>query len=1418
MTKQDRHEVRHPGRPERDQRFPKDDTEVGAHQPFGVIPEHSQHHRVGIESIRQDPGECVRISDRRTPTLVPHVGMVARDRIRRSPSGQRDPPKGCRMATVRTPWVLTAALMFVLAAMTGLASTGGAAAAATSASRDFDNPASHDTSQQFAVDNPQRHDTPNDPDYDSAEPDDPDGSTSSNLYDERFDLFGFPSQLTRSTATYSAGPHAGQPQVSGFNAAGAWKQTRGDAHTTVAILDTGIQWTSGGVRDKIHLNAGELPKPEHADGKPSSTYDANGNGVLDVDDYANDPRVKRAYGPKVTGFDLIKAFSNGVDSDHNGFVDDIAGWNFFDNTNDPTDRSSYFAAHNHGTARATDAAEQGNDHSGGIGVCPKCQILPIRTWDTFVSDGNDFGMGMLYATDLGAKVIEGANGSVYHSAFAEAASRYAYDHGVVQTYSGDDLNTADHNYPGNYGHAILVQGTVPDTIGLGENFSPQATKLLDTLTGTTVGTELPVRTYFRGAGTTQFGGKSSIAMEGSSGSENVAKASGAAALVISAATASHITLRPDETRELLEQTAEDVLAPNTQGIGQADLAQPGWDPHFGYGRVNLGAAVTAASQKSTIPPEAAIDSPDWFAPIAGSTLHLSGRLRSRFTSSYHYTVQWGVGQAPTSWHTLRSANASGTVTNLGTLSMAPVRAALASYHPPADPGQPTYGAVNPLADEFTVRVVVTAGKDRVVGMDRRVFANTADKTLVTGYPKRLGTGGEAPIRYADLNGDGVQELVVPTEDGTIHAYEPDGKELPGWPVHTGLQKSVSGHHHAAGFGTLLKTAPPREPPRSVDIADLDGNGTLEVVTSAGDHVYAWEPNGKLRHGWPVSENLHLCRPSLESQTLSHPKCGFIASPALGHLEGGSALDVVVPSLDGHLYAWAPSGKPLPHYPIALVDPSKSKSTRDIAASINEPAIADLNGDGKDDVVVADNEEYGADNSSGDLSGGPSQLLNQLLGNAAGGSTRVYAVNGHTGRFLSGWPIKLTGVIQDELPLVGPGQDPAVLDLAGKPTIVVSSTGGALEEFTPAGKEVRAAQQMPNPSGQSLVTTLLTKLATAGSNPLAAATATTTQLGGINLFESAAIGDVNGDGTPDLTKYELGTLGAINLLLTGQNIPYSHLIGAWSATTGQSLSAFPTITDDYQFLSSSTVVKVVPGASNQVVAGTGLGLLHAYDGRTGKDVAGFPKHTGGWLYSPAAFSDDGRVAAITREGYLFEWKTTAGKCQTQWPAWRHDQEGTGNYSRDGTPPSAPLHLRTTSLGHHRYRLRFTGPGDDDRCGTPKRYVLDVNGHRSPVDLGTPRAAGAKVSRVITLPADARTVSVRAVDNAHNTGTATEASLTTHHSSAGSGHENPSRSNEASGNLPDTGGSPLPAELGVLLLLVGLVLRRIVRVHCTPGPRS
>jgi len=139
----------------------------------------------------------------------------------------------------------------------------------------------------------------------------------------------------------------------------------------------------------------------------------------------------------------------------------------------------------------------------------------------------------------------------------------------------------------------------------------------------------------------------------------------------------------------------------------------------------------------------------------------------------------------------------------------------------------------------------------------------------------------------------------------------------------------------------------------------------------------------------------------------------------------------------------------------------------LAESINNPAIADLNGDGHDDVVIATNEEYGASPSPGDVSGGFEQGFADLLAGAAGGSSRVYAVSGATGRFLPGWPIKLNGGIQNTLPLIGPGQDAAILRVGGQERIVVSTPGGALAEYSPDGPQVTPMHQcQPGPPSKT----------------------------------------------------------------------------------------------------------------------------------------------------------------------------------------------------------------------------------------------------------------------------------------------------------------------------------------------------------------
>ncbi len=159
----------------------------------------------------------------------------------------------------------------------------------------------------------------------------------------------------------------------------AWRTTVGRPDVLIAVHDSGIEWDNlnamRNVRKKVHLNPGEVPTPNHTrstslePGENCAAYanadDANGDGVFNVVDFSCDDRVERDGAaraardqPRGNGRDelldpqdILIAFSRGEhhgDDDSNGYVDDIAGWDFLDNDNDAYDDVQY----GHGTGRS----------------------------------------------------------------------------------------------------------------------------------------------------------------------------------------------------------------------------------------------------------------------------------------------------------------------------------------------------------------------------------------------------------------------------------------------------------------------------------------------------------------------------------------------------------------------------------------------------------------------------------------------------------------------------------------------------------------------------------------------------------------------------------------------------------------------------------------------------------------------------------------------------------------------------------------------------------------------------------------------------------------------------------------------------------------------------------------------------------
>src|ERR1019366_6139420 len=117
----------------------------------------------------------------------------------------------------------------------------------------------------------------------------------------------------------------------------------------------------------------------------------------------------------------------GVDDDANGYTDDISGWDFYKNDNDPYDDTRY----GHGTGEGRMSSDQANNGQGDIGTCPDCRFFMLRSGDSFIVDVNDWAKGVVYAADNGAKVVQTAVGTV-------------------------DQNSRHHNMPTSYNHLLAV--------------------------------------------------------------------------------------------------------------------------------------------------------------------------------------------------------------------------------------------------------------------------------------------------------------------------------------------------------------------------------------------------------------------------------------------------------------------------------------------------------------------------------------------------------------------------------------------------------------------------------------------------------------------------------------------------------------------------------------------------------------------------------------------------------------------------------------------------------------------------------------------------------------------------------------------------------------------------------------------------
>ena len=181
----------------------------------------------------------------------------------------------------------------------------------------------------------------------------------------------------------------------------AWTVSKGSAAVVVAIIDTGVDLDNPDIKDNVWVNADEIA-------------------------------------------------GNGIDDDHNGYIDDRNGWDFVVNKADPNPKliSGYSAAGaSHGTFIAGTVSATHDNNFGIKGITSNVKIMSLVALDTTGKGGSGaVAKAVNYAVNNGADVINLSFGGVDYDLSLKQAISNAYAKGVVVVAAGGNALNGSPGY------------------------------------------------------------------------------------------------------------------------------------------------------------------------------------------------------------------------------------------------------------------------------------------------------------------------------------------------------------------------------------------------------------------------------------------------------------------------------------------------------------------------------------------------------------------------------------------------------------------------------------------------------------------------------------------------------------------------------------------------------------------------------------------------------------------------------------------------------------------------------------------------------------------------------------------------------------------------------------------------------------